>query len=43
MVLEHCCRKSGRKRKGRKRETGHGTVERRGKGDREGGLKMRVR
>jgi hypothetical protein len=30
MVLEIHCRKAGRKRKGRKRETGHGQEERRG-------------
>jgi hypothetical protein len=32
-----------RKREGRKREAGHGHMERRGKGGREGGLEMRVR
>jgi hypothetical protein len=43
MLLELYCRKAGRKREDRKRETGHGQVERRGKGGREGGLEMRVR
>jgi hypothetical protein len=36
MVLELYCRKAGRKREGRKREAGHGHVERGGKGKREG-------
>jgi hypothetical protein len=36
MVLELYCRKAGRRREGRKRETGHGQVERGGKGEREG-------
>jgi hypothetical protein len=31
MVLEFYCRKVGGKRKGKKRETGHGQEERRGK------------
>jgi hypothetical protein len=31
MVLELYCRKAERKREGRKRETGHGQEERRGK------------
>jgi hypothetical protein len=39
-VLEIYCGKAGRKREGRKRETGHGEG---GKGGREGGLEMRVR
>jgi hypothetical protein len=45
MVLDLCCRKAGRKREGRKRdqEASHGYVERGGKGEREGGLEMRVR
>ena len=43
VVLELYCRKAGRKKKGRKRETSHGHMERRGKGGREGGLEMRVR
>jgi hypothetical protein len=43
MVLELYCRKAGRKREGRKRKTGHGHLERRGKGGRERGLEMRVR
>jgi hypothetical protein len=43
MVLELYCRKAGRKREGRKRETSHGRVERGVKGEREGGLEMRVR
>jgi hypothetical protein len=30
MLLELYCRKAGRKREDRKRETGHGQVERRG-------------
>ena len=38
MVLELYCRKAERKREGRKRETSHGHVERRGKGGRKGGL-----
>ena len=37
------CRKAGGKREGRKRETDHCHVERGGKGEREGGLEMRVR
>ena len=43
MVLELYYRKVGRKRKGRKREISHCHVERRGKGERKGGLEMRVR
>jgi hypothetical protein len=43
MVLELYCREAWRKRGGRKREAGHGHVERGGKGEREGGLEMRVR
>jgi hypothetical protein len=44
MVLELYCRKAGRKREGRKRETtGPGHLERRGKGVREGGLERRVK
>ena len=43
MVLELFCRKAERKREGRKRETGHGHVEKKGKGERKGGLEMRVR
>ena len=35
MVLELYCRKAGGKREGRKTETGHGHVERGGKGKRE--------
>jgi hypothetical protein len=35
MVLELYCRKAGRRREGRKREAGHGHVERAGKGKRE--------
>jgi hypothetical protein len=42
MVLELYCRKAGRKREGRKRETSHGHVERGGR-KREGGLERRVR
>ena len=42
MVLELYCRQAGRKREGRKRESGHGHVEKRGMGGR-GGLEMRVR
>ena len=42
MVLELYCRKAERKREGRKRESGHGHVEKRGMGGR-GGLEMRVR
>jgi hypothetical protein len=38
MVLELYCRKAMRKREGRRRETGLGHVERRRKGEREGGL-----
>jgi hypothetical protein len=33
--------KAGGKRKGRKREAGHGQVERGGKGEREGGLESK--
>ena len=43
MVLELYCRKAGRKREGRKRETGHDHVERRGKGKRERELEMLLR
>jgi hypothetical protein len=45
MVLELYCRKTGRKRGGRKRErkAGHGHMERGGKGERKGGLERRVR
>jgi hypothetical protein len=44
MVLEFYCRKAGGKREcNRKREASHGHVERRGKGEREAGLEMRVR
>ena len=44
MVLDLYCRKAGRKRKGRKkREVDHGHMERGEKGEREGGLEMRVR
>ena len=43
MVLELYCRKAGRKKKGRKRETSHGHMERRGKERRKGELEMRVR
>jgi hypothetical protein len=35
IVLELYCRKAGRKREGRKRETGHGHMERGVKGKRE--------
>ena len=42
MVLELYCRKTERKRKGRKGEAGHGHVERRGKG-RGGELEMKIR
>jgi hypothetical protein len=35
MVLELYCRKAEGKRKGRKRETGHGQEEKGGKGERE--------
>jgi hypothetical protein len=38
MVLELYCRKAERKREGRKREGGHGQVERGGKGKRGGEL-----
>ena len=41
MVLELYCRKAGRKREGRKRETGHGHMERGGTREREGGLKSK--
>jgi hypothetical protein len=41
MVLELYCRKVGRKRESRKRETSYSHVERRGKGRREGGLEKR--
>ena len=43
MVLEIYCRKSERKREGKKREreTSHGHVERGGKGKREGGLESK--
>jgi hypothetical protein len=34
LVLELYCRKAKRKREGRKRETSHSYVERRGKGER---------
>jgi hypothetical protein len=43
MVLELYCRKAGGRRKGRKREAGHGHMERGGKGERERGLEKRVR
>jgi hypothetical protein len=43
MVLELYCRKAEGRREGRKREAGHSHVERGGKGEREGGLEMRVR
>ena len=44
MVLELYCRKAGRKREGRKRETSHGHVKRKGeRRGREGGLEMRIR
>jgi hypothetical protein len=45
MVLELYCRKAEMKREGKKREreAGHGHVEGVGKGEREGGLEMRVR
>jgi hypothetical protein len=43
MDLELYCRKAGRKRESRKREAGHVHVKREGKGEREGGLEMRVR
>jgi hypothetical protein len=42
-LLELYYRKAERKRKGRKGEVGHGHMERRGKGEREGGLKIRMR
>ena len=42
MVLELYCRKTERKREGRKGEAGHGQVERRGKG-RGGELEMKIR
>ena len=43
MVLELYCRKAGRKREGRKRETGHDHVERGGRErEREGELERRV-
>ena len=42
MALELYCRKAERKREGRKKETSHGHVERRGKGGREGELEMRI-
>jgi hypothetical protein len=43
MVLQLYCRKAGRKREIRKREAGHGHVERWGKGERKGGIEVRVR
>ena len=44
MVLEIYCRKAKRKIEGKtKREAGHAHVERGGKGERKGGLEMRVR
>jgi hypothetical protein len=43
MALELYCRKAERKREGRKKETSHGHVERRGKGRGERELKMRIR
>jgi hypothetical protein len=45
MVLVFYCRKAGRKREGRKkkREIVHDHMERGGKGEKEGGLEMRVR
>jgi hypothetical protein len=44
IVLELYCRKSGKREKvERGREVGPGHVERRGKGERERGLEMRVR
>ena len=39
MVLDLYCRKAGGKREGGKRDTGHGHMEREGKGVREGGHK----
>jgi hypothetical protein len=43
MVLEFYCRKAGRKREGRKKERGGPWPPgERGKGEREGGLEMRV-
>jgi hypothetical protein len=43
MVLELYCRKTERKKEGkRKRGAGHGYVEKRGKGGREGELEMRL-
>jgi hypothetical protein len=41
MVLELYCRKAGRKGEDRKREGGHGHMERGGKGKREGGLESK--
>jgi hypothetical protein len=44
MLLELYCRKAERKREGRKRETSHGHMGKRGEGrEREGGLEMIVR
>jgi hypothetical protein len=44
MVLELYCRKAREREKvERGREASHGHVERGGKGEREGGLEMRVR
>jgi hypothetical protein len=43
VVLELYCRKAERKREGRRREAGHGHVERGRKGGREGELEMRKR
>ena len=42
MVLELYCRKAERKREGRKREAGHGHMEKVGKGGEEGELEMRI-
>jgi hypothetical protein len=41
MILEIYCRKAERKREGRKREGGHGHVERGGKGEEKGGLESK--
>jgi hypothetical protein len=43
IVLELYLRKAGRKRQGRKRETGHGHIKKRGEGEREGGLERSIR
>jgi hypothetical protein len=43
VVVEFYCRKAGGRKEDRKREGSHGHVERGGKGEREGGLEMKVR